>query len=54
MKAPRWTTLLVAMVLGIGGIAAKLGYLTWLAPVSFGLLACGFLVLVLGVLIPRL
>lgn len=54
VTAPRWTTFLVAMLLGIAGIAARLGYVTWLAPLSFTLLACGFLLLVLGLLVPRL
>ncbi|GEM_PF-1629876 len=54
MSAPRWTTFAVAMLLGLGGIAARLGYLSWLAPLSFGLLGCGFVLLVLGVLLPRL
>ncbi len=54
VTAPRWTTFLVAMLLGIGGIAGRLGYVTWLAPLSFTLLACGFLLLVLGLLVPRL
>jgi predicted membrane channel-forming protein YqfA (hemolysin III family) len=53
MNAPRWTLFVISLVLGLTGIAAKLGYVSWLAPLSFGLLACGFLLLVLGVLIPR-
>jgi len=54
MSAPRWITFLAALLLGGTGLAAGLGYVTWLAPLAFGLLACGFLLLVLGVLVPRL
>ncbi|HVJ39014.1 MAG TPA: hypothetical protein VM687_14575 [Stenotrophomonas sp.] len=54
MSAPRWSTFVVALVLGLVGLAARLGYLAWLEPVSFGLLALGYLLLTLGVLVPRL
>lgn len=54
LTAPRWGTFLLALVLGAGGIAARLGHLEWLAPISFGLLACGFLLLLVGVVLPRL
>lgn len=54
LTPPRWGTFLLALLLGAGGLAARLGYLEWLAPVSFGLLACGYLLLAVGVLLPRL
>ncbi|HYG08152.1 MAG TPA: hypothetical protein VD865_17310 [Stenotrophomonas sp.] len=54
MSAPRWTTFLAALLLGLAGLAARLGYLSWLEPLSFGLLTGGYLLLLLGVLVPRL
>jgi len=54
VTAPRWTTFVVALLLGLSGLAARLGYLPWLEPVSFVLLALGYLLLTLGVLVPRL
>lgn len=54
LSAPRWGTFLVALLFGIAGLGARLGYVEWLAPVSFGLLACGYLLLAAGVVVPRL
>lgn len=54
MTAPRWTTFLASLLTGGAGLAAGLGYLPWLQPLALGLLACGYLLLVLGVLVPRL
>ncbi|HEY9253805.1 MAG TPA: hypothetical protein VIP30_04640 [Stenotrophomonas sp.] len=54
MTSPRLSTFVVALLLGLAGLAARIGYLSWLEPVSFGLLAVGYLLLTLGVLVPRL
>lgn len=54
LTRPGWPTFLGAVLLGGFGIALKLGYLEPLAPLSFWLLAGGFLLLVLGVLFPRM
>ena len=54
LTRPGWPTFLGAVFLGGFGIALKLGYLEPLAPLSFWSLAGGFLLLVLGVLFPRM
>jgi|GEM_PF-949326 len=54
LTRPGWLTFLGALFLAGSGIAANVGYVELLAPLSFWLLAGGFLLLVAGVLFPRM
>jgi hypothetical protein len=54
LTPPTFGVWLIALLLGCGGIAARLGYLPMLAPHAFWLVVGGFGLLVLSTLFARL
>ncbi len=53
LTPPTFGVWLIAVLLGVGGIAARLGYIPTLAAHAFWLVTAGFVLLVLSTLFAR-